>query len=310
MIRYSLKRLLVSILLLWAVSLLSFLLLHLIPGDPLVAILGEGADRHDEGRIRRQLGLDQPLWKQYQDFNHRLLNLSLGQSLYYARPVSRVIMAHLPSTLILAMAALTVAILIALPLGFIGGWNPGGKWDGIITVLTSLGMSIPTFLLGLMLILLVAVKMKLLPVSGNGNGSALILPALTLGISAGSLLTRVVRTAIAGEREAPYVLLARAKGVAPRRIIYRHILPNAALPLITMIGLQFGALLSGAVITETIFSRPGIGSLLVDSIRRRDYPTIQGLILFTASLFLLINLLVDLSCWRVQPRTRPRSRKA
>jgi len=301
---YVLKKILQLILLIFAAASLIFFLLQLIPGDPVVQILGEGANVEDMQRLRQELRLDRPLWTQYGNFLSDLGNLSFGRSLFDRKPVIQTIGKYLPNTIYLALAALTIALAISFPLGVLAASRENGPIDVAVTIFTSLGLAIPHFVLGLLFILLFSVGLGWLPVSGSGTLKHLILPALTLGLSMSAFLTRLVKASVSQEMKKPYVLLARAKGLTAGRIFWRHILKNAMIPLVTAIGLHLALLLSGAIITETLFSWQGIGILLIKSIQRRDFPMTQGLVAFITLVYLLVHFLVDLSYPVLDPRIR------
>lgn len=302
--RYIIKRLLLLVFLLCAVSTVVFFLVHLIPGDPVISILGEGADTEDVQRLRRELNLDKSPWDQYLDFNKNLLDLSFGKSLFNGKPVIRVILVYLPNTLYLAFAALLPALLISLPLGALAAFKENTAVDAVVTVTSSTGMAVPNFFLGPLLIFFFSVKLGLLPVSGSEGFKYILLPALTLGTSMSAFLTRIVRVSVCTELKKPYVLLARAKGLSETKLFFNHVFKNSMIPVVTTAGLQLGALLTGAIVTETIFSWQGIGTLLITSVHRRDYPMLQGLIVFITFLYLFINFLVDLSYFFLDPRIR------
>jgi peptide/nickel transport system permease protein len=302
--KYIVKRLFQFAFLLVAISTLIFFFLHFIPGDPAVGVLGEGVSVEDAARIRSQLNLDKPLAEQYLLYNKNLLNLSFGESIYNHKPVFRNILTHLPNTLYLAAAAMILALLLSFPLGALAAFKENSPVDAIVTFVSSAGLAIPSFFLGPLFIILFSVKLGLLPVSGSEGFRFIILPALTLGTVMCAFLTRIIRVSIAAELKKPYVLLARAKGLSERRIFFKHLLKNAMIPIVTTVGLQMGALLTGAIVIETIFSWQGIGILLINSINRRDYPMIQGLIVFITFIYLIVNLLVDLTYFFLDPRIR------
>jgi peptide/nickel transport system permease protein len=283
---------------------LVFALIHLIPGDPVEMMLGEGAQRTDVEALRRDLGLDRPLLVQYGAFLGGLVRGDLGRSLHTGEPVLRVIAERFPATLELAVASLLVALLVALPLGVLAALHRDGLVDHAARLLALLGVSIPSIWLGPMLILLLAIAWDLLPVSGRSGAASLVLPAITLGAGLAGLLTRMVRTALGDELVRPYLRAARARGLAGAAVVARHALKNALVPVVTVIGLQFGALLTGAILTETIFSWPGVGRLLVESIRLRDYPLLQGAVLLIALTYLVVNLATDLVYAALDPRIR------
>lgn len=309
MFTFLCKRIFSFIFLLWASVTLVFFMVHLLPGDTAVHLLGQGASADDISRLRAELELDRPLHHQYGRYIGRLVNLDLGRSLYNREPVAENILSYLPHTLILALAAMLVAVSISIPLGLWAAGRSGSALDMGITLFCSLGQALPNFFLGPLLILFFAVHLGWFPVSGSEGVRGLVLPALTLGWSMSALLTRIVRRGVVSELDKPYVLLARAKGLSSARVLWRHVLKNAAVPVITTVGLQMGALLTGTVITETVFSWPGIGTLLVQSVRRRDCPMVQGLVVCMTAAYLLVHLFVDLLYMACHPRSRHVSKK-
>src|SRR5687768_848861 len=304
MTRFLLRRLAHLLPVALLVATLVFSLLHLVPGDPVEMMLGDGAQAGDVAALRQRLGLDQPLAAQYGRFLAGLARGNLGVSIHSGEPVTRVIARHYPATLELAFASLVVALAIALPLGIAAAVRRGAWVDHLSRWLALAGVSLPGFWLGPMLILLFAVHWGALPVSGRAGPASLLLPAVTLGAALAGLLTRMVRAALAEELVKPYVVAARGKGLSPGRVVARHALKNALVPVITVVGLQFGNLLTGAIIAETIFSWPGLGRLLIQSIRLRDYPLVQGGVLVMAVTYVLVNLLTDAAYAWVDPRIR------
>jgi peptide/nickel transport system permease protein len=283
---------------------LVFALVHLIPGDPVEMMLGEGARAADVESLRRDLGLDRPLGEQYLGFLAGLLRGDLGRSLHSQQPVTAALLERFPATLELAVASMAVALLVALPLGVLAALYRGRWIDHAARLVALLGVSMPGFWLGPMLILLFAIELDLLPVSGRGGLASLVLPAVTLGTGLAGLLTRVIRAALADELGRPYLLAARARGLGRLAAVGRHGFKNALVPVVTVLGLQFGALLTGAIITETIFAWPGLGRLLVEAIRLRDYPLLQGAVLLIALTYLLVNLATDVVYAWLDPRIR------
>ena len=284
------------------VSTLVFLLLHLVPGDPVEAMLGESARPADLAALRAHLGLDRPLSVQYLDYLAGLTRLDLGQSLTDQRPVADMIAERFPATLQLTLAALTLAVLIALPLGVLAARHQGGPLDSAAMGFSVLGMAVPNFWLGPMLILVFSLWLGWTPVSGREGWNSLILPALTLGTGLAALLARMVRASLLEVLGEDYIRTARAKGLNESAVLWRHALRNAALPILTLLGLQLGGLLGGAVITETVFSWPGIGSLLVDAIKARDYPVVQGCVLLISLIYVCVNTLTDVLYLWIDPR--------
>ena len=285
-------------------STLVFLLIHLVPGDPVEVMLGEGASPADRGALRTLLGLDRPLGAQYLEFLAGLARGDLGVSLESGRPVADLIGERLGPTLELAAAALALAVVIALPLGVLAATHRGGPVDGAAMGFSLLGAGIPNFWLGPMLILVFSLWLGWTPVSGREGAASLVLPALTLGTGLAAVLARMVRASVLEVLGEDYIRTARAKGLTPRAVLWRHALRNAWLPILTLVGLQLGALLGGAVITETIFAWPGVGSLLVESIQRRDYPVVQGTVLVISLIYVGVNTLTDLAYAWIDPRVR------
>lgn len=301
---YILKRLAQIVPLALLVATLVFSLVHLTPGDPVEMMLGEGAQRSEVDRLRSELGLDRPLLEQYLSFMGGLVRADLGDSLHFGQPVVDVLWRHYPATLELAVASLLVALLVALPLGIVAAVRRDGAMDHLSRFFALLGVSIPNFWLGPVLILVFSIHLGLFPVSGRSGWASLVLPAITLGTALAGLLTRMVRSSLAEELNKDYLVTARAKGVARRAVLLRHALRNALLPVVTIVALQFGALLTGAIITETIFSWPGLGRLIIQAIRLRDYPLVQGGVLVIALTYVLLNLLADLVYSWLDPRIR------
>jgi len=301
---FLLRRLLGALGVVLGVALLTTLLIHLVPGDPVELMLGESARPGDRAALRASLGLDQPLHRQVLDQFGRLARLDLGESLYSRRPVRAVIAERLPATLELATAALGVAVALALPLGVLAARRRGGVADGAAMGLALLGLSVPAFWLGPLLILVFSVLLGWTPVSGREGLTSLILPALTLGTGMAAVLARMLRSSLLDTLAEDYVRTARAKGLGPGAVVWRHALRNAALPVVTVFGMQAGALLAGAVITETVFAWPGIGSLLVEAIQRRDFPVVQGCVLLISVSYVAVNALTDLAYAWLDPRVR------
>jgi ABC-type dipeptide/oligopeptide/nickel transport system permease component len=303
-LRYLARRLALTIPVLLGVATLVFALIHLIPGDPAQAMLGETASEEDVQALRERLGLDQPLLQQYGGFLRGAVRGDLGRSLRTDEPVTQAILDRLPATLELAAAAMIVAIGVAIPLGIIAAVGRGTFVDHAATTLALTGISVPNFWLGPLLALIFAVELGWLPVSGRGTMGHLVLPAISLGAALAAILARMTRASLLEELREPYVQAARARGVSRVRAVLRHAFRNSLIPVVTLIGLQFGAVLTGAVITETIFAWPGIGRLLIQSIGFRDYPIVQGCILFIAVTYVAMNLLTDLVYGVLDPRIR------
>jgi len=302
--RYLVRRLLLTIPVLLGVATLVFSLIHFIPGDPAQAMLGEGAAPEDVAQLRARLGLDRPLLVQYGSFLQGLAHGDLGVSLRNDQPVLQQIVERMPATAELAFASMAVAVLIALPLGIIAAVWRGTAIDYGAMTLSLVGISIPNFWLGPLLAIVFAVELGWLPVGGRGTLAHLVLPAVTLGAALAAILARMTRASLLEELREPYVLAARAKGVSRTRAILHHAFRNSLIPIVTILGLQFGVVLTGAVITETIFAWPGIGRLLIQSISFRDYPTVQGCVLLIAVTYVGVNLLTDLTYGFLDPRIR------
>jgi peptide/nickel transport system permease protein len=303
-LRYLFARLLYTLPVLWLVVSVVFLLIHLVPGDPILQMLGEGAPVTDVAATRHAYGLDVPLGQQYLHYWKGVLHGDLGPSLRFNQSVGSLIVHRYPYTLELTIASLLVAILISIPAG-VRSAQRRGRWDDkLLSVVSLFGLSFPNFALGPILILFFAIKLGLLPVSGSGTFAHLVLPAATMGSALAAILTRMVRTSMLEELGHDYVRTARAKGLPERTVVYRHALRNAMLPIITVLGLQFGALLAGAIVTEKIFSWPGIGRLTIDAIGNRDYFLVQGCILAIGLTYVLVNFLTDLLYSVANPRIR------
>ncbi len=303
---YVARRLAVAAVTLWFVATAVFFVAQVLPGDPVEIQLGEGSLPGEAAALRHRLGLDRPLGERYAVFLAGALHGSLGSSLRSGRPVGALVGAAWPATLELGAASLLVGLAIALPLGVLAATRRGRIADTAARWAALLGVSVPGLWLGPMLILLAAVRLDLLPVGGRHGWASVVLPALTLGAPLAGLVARLVRTTLAEELGKPYVLAARARGVGRTRVVLEHGLRNALLPLLTVVGLQAGSLLAGAVITETVFAWPGVGRLLVDAIRARDYPVLQGAVLAIAASYVAVNLLTDLAYGWADPRARAR----
>jgi ABC-type dipeptide/oligopeptide/nickel transport system permease component len=304
MIRHLLQRLLYTVPALWLILTMVFLLIHIVPGDPVEQILGQDARPEDVSQLRHDLGLDQPIGLQYARYFEGLARGDWGQSIRFSAPVRPIVLERFPATLELSIAALLVCIAIAIPAGVFSARRRGRAADRATSVFTLLGLSIPNFALGPILILVFSIEIGWLPVSGRGGIGRLILPAATLGAALAAILTRMVRGSMIEELSSDYVRTARAKGISETAVLFRHAFPNALIPVITILGLQFGSLLAGTIVTETIFSWPGIGRLAVQAISARDYPLLQGCILVIAVSYVVVNLLTDLVYAMVDPRVR------
>ena len=308
--KYLARRLLHFVFLIWAASTLTFFLFHLIPGDPAVHILGEGARIEDIKALRRELGLDIPVLKKYGNFQMAILTLDFGISIVSRKKVSTTILAYLPNTLFLSLTALLMATVLSFFMGYVAAVKQNSLIDSMVTLISSIGVALPDFLLAPLLILFFSIHLGWFPVSGSGGVKYLILPAMTLALSMTAFLTRIIKTSLAREMNRSYVVLARAKGVSDSKLFFKHILKNALSPIISTLGLQLGALLSGTIITETIFSWQGIGCLLFKSITRRDYPLVQGVVVFIVSVYLTLHLMVDFIYLLADPRQQKEIRKS
>jgi ABC-type dipeptide/oligopeptide/nickel transport system permease component len=304
MARYFLKRFLLTLPALWLVLTLVFLMIHIVPGDPVEQMLGEGAAPGQVSQLRHSLGLDLPLHSQYGHYLWHLVRGDLGQSFKFQAPVRRIIFERYPATLQLAFLALVVCAAIAIPAGMLAAHRRGQVSDRAVSVFTLFGLAFPNFALGPVLILFFSIELGLLPVSGRGGLLHYVLPAATLGAALAAILTRMVRSAMLEELSSDYVRTAKAKGLSTYVVLLRHAFRNALIPIITILGLQFGTLLAGTIVTETIFSWPGIGRLTVQAISSRDYPLLQGCILVIAVSYVAVNLLTDVFYAVIDPRVR------
>jgi peptide/nickel transport system permease protein len=301
------QRLVHAIPVLIGISVLTFLMLHLIPGDPVSVFAGDKPltpERAEE--LRHQYGLDRPLLIQYADYASHALHGDLGIALRSQRPVLDSILEVLPGTAQLTLTALALAAVLGTTLGIAAAVAHGTWLDTAVMAIAMLGISTPVFYSSLLLILLFSFTLAWLPATGQGGIERLIMPALALGLSSSAVLARLVRSSMLEVLHQEYVTTARAKGLAPQLVVLRHALKNALIPAVTMLGLQLGALLGGAVVTETIFSRPGLGRLAVDAILNRDFPLVQGTVLFAACVYVMVNLIVDVSYAVIDPRIRYR----
>ena len=304
MLSYIARRLVLTLPVLFGVATLVFSLIHLVPGDPAQAMLGDGASPEDIAQLRTRLGLDKPLTEQYGRYLEGLVRGDLGTSLRTQQPVTAQIAERLPATAELASAAMLVAVALALPLGLVAAvWR--GTWvDQGAMALALVGISVPGFWLGPLLALIFAVELGWLPVSGRGTLAHLVLPAITLGSALAAILARMTRASVLEELREQYVVAARARGASRVRAVVVHALRNSLIPVVTILGLQLGAVLTGSIITETIFSWPGVGRLLIQSINFRDYPMVQGCILLIAVTYVTMNLITDLLYGWLDPRIR------
>ena len=306
-----LTRLALTVPVVWLVVSLVFLLIHLVPGDPILQMLGDGATPADLTALRHQYGLDQPLWRQYLHYWNGVVHGDLGSSIRLHDTVAHLISARYPYTMALTLTALGLGLALALPAGILAAVRRGRWLDQALSVVSLTGLSVPGLVLGPVLILVFSILLGWLPVSGANAGGGrsidwhyLVLPSIAMGASLAAILTRMVRTAMLEELGQDYIRTARAKGLSETAVVWRHALPNALVPIVTVVGLQFGALLAGAIVTETIFSWPGLGRLTVSAISNRDYALVQGCLLSIGLTYVLVNLLTDVVNRWVNPRSR------
>jgi|SRR5699024_1125582 len=312
MLKYIAKRVLSLIPVLFVVSVVIFGIIHITPGDPAAVILGQEATPEQISELREQLGLNEPIHMQYFNWIQGVVQGDLGTSYFMREPVTKAIMDHLKPTLSVAMLGMVVSLLIAIPIGIAAANRRGTFTDQTIMGFSLLGMSVPSFLLGLLLSLFFGVKLGVLPVAGYQPLSSglwnhlkyLILPAISLGSIQAALIARMTRTSMLEVLNTNFIKTARSKGVKDRKIVYKHALRNAFLPILTVIGSTLGTLMAGAVVTETIFNIPGIGQLIINSVERRDYSVIQGVVLFVTFIYVFLNLIIDLLYGIIDPRVR------
>jgi ABC-type dipeptide/oligopeptide/nickel transport system permease component len=300
---YLVRRLLQTVFVLFGVSLLSFGTLFL-SGDPTMLMVSESWNTQQIEEFRHRMGFDRPWYVQYGDFVSRAVRGDFGTSLRQQQPTFTLIGQRLPATLQLAASAMAIALLVGLPLGVLAAIRRGSVWDNLLMLFGLLGQSLPVFWLGLLLIMIFAVGLGWFPVAGADTPQHLFLPAITLGLFSTAYIARMARSSMLEVLGRDYVRTARAKGLEPRSVVVRHALRNALIPLVTVIGLQFGALLGGAVITETIFAWPGVGRLTIQAIQTKDLPLVQACVVLLASIFVLVNLAVDLLYTYLDPRIR------
>lgn len=304
MTAYILRRVAYAVFVLWGALTIIFVTIRIVPGDPASMMLGAGATEEEVGRLRERLGLDASLPVQYVRFLGEAVRFDFGDSLWLDRPVLTSVGERIAATTRLAVTAVIIGLLISFPLGMLAALKQGTVVDAIVSIVSLIGQSVPSFWLGIMLILVFARQLLLLPSAGSETWQHLVLPAATLALPLVGVLTRLVRSGLIEVMYEDYVRTARAKGLGPRLVLTRHAVRNMLIPVVTVVGLQTGNLLGGAVITETVFGWPGIGRLLVDAIFHRDYPLVQASILFITAGFVLVNLLVDISYVYLDPRIR------
>jgi peptide/nickel transport system permease protein len=285
------------------ISMLAFAILHVL-GDPVLLLLPQNAGQEEFERYRRLLGLDQPLHAQYWTFASKAIQGDFGKSWYADTPAFRLVLERMPATIYLTLSGLLVALLIALPLGILAGLKRHSLVDSLCTMLAVGGQAMPIFWLGIMLIIVFAVRLKLLPASGYGTWQHFVMPSLTLGAFLAPLTMRLVRSGVVEIMNMEYIKTARAKGLSELGVVVKHAFRNACIPVITVLGLQFGQLLGGAIVTETVFAWPGVATLTVESIRNQDFPVVQCAVILLASMIVLVNLMVDLIVGLIDPRIR------
>ncbi|TVY07098.1 nickel ABC transporter permease [Paenibacillus cremeus] len=304
MLSYIVRRVLQMIPTLIGVSILVFILIHSVPGDPARLIAGNEASEQDVALVRERLGLNQPLYMQYGHYIGQLLHGDLGTSLRSNRPVMTEILTRFPTTIMLTVMAIVIMVLVGLFAGIMSATKPNSVRDNATMMFSLFGISMPIFWLGLMLILIFSYYLRWLPSGGNDGIKYFILPAVAIGLSSSAILARLTRSSVLEVIHQDFVRTARAKGVKEKVVVFKHTLKNALIPIITIIGLEFGHLLGGAVLAETVFSMNGLGRYVIQSIQFRDYPAIQGTVLFIAALFVVVNLIVDLCYSLVDPRVK------
>ncbi|VAW74742.1 ABC transporter, permease protein 1 (cluster 5, nickel/peptides/opines) [hydrothermal vent metagenome] len=301
---YLVSRLLNACWVLFGVTTLVFFLIHWVPGDPVAVMLGESASPADAEALRHALGLDRPILQQWFSFLSGVLSLDLGSSLYYREPVFALVVTRLGATLELSALAFLVAVVVAIPLGLLAAARKGSVIDTTAMGFSLLGVSIPNFWLGPLLVMVFSLGLGWFPVSGRDGLLSVVLPAITLGTGLAAVLSRMVRSSLLEVLGEDFIRTARAKGLASRQVLVHHALRNAWLPVLTLLGMQLGALLGGAVVTEMVFNWPGVGALLIESIQRRDYPVVQGCVLLISLSYVLVNLATDLLYVKADPRIR------
>jgi peptide/nickel transport system permease protein len=306
MLTFLVRRLAASVVVLLLVSLGTFMMVHLVPGDPVRALLGEGGQTSadDIEEIRHQLGLDRPLPVQYVDYVSRAVRGDFGESIRTNRPVINDIRAQLGATVELAAAAFLVAIVVGIGFGALAAMKHNSWLDNLGMMIALLGVSVPSFWLGLLLIFVFSLQLGWFPAAGMGGISHLVLPALTLGLWAAGIIARLTRSSLLEVLRQDYMVTARSKGISERAVLVRHAFRNALVPIVTIVGLQIGTMLSGAIIVETVFARSGLGRLVMTAIVGKDFPMVQGIVLFSATIYVAMNLLVDLSYAVLDPRIR------
>ncbi len=305
MLAYVVRRVGISAVIVTGVSFLVFMMIHLVPGDPVLGMLAESPSVEDRATLERELGLDEPLHVQYGQYVGRALRGDLGRSIRLVVPVTELIRTRLPNTLLLAVSSLALAVLAGVLVGMVSAVYHRTAGDYAVMFGALVGVSIPSFFLGIMLLLFFGLKLDWLPIAGNTDGiKSLVLPAVTLAVVPLAVIARLTRSSLLGALGEDYIRVARAKGLPQHKVVLRHALRNSLIPVVTVVGVQFGTLMAGAVIVESVFAWPGIGRLLVNAVNERDFPLVQGIVLLVAVGFVLINLLVDLLYPAIDPRVR------
>jgi ABC-type dipeptide/oligopeptide/nickel transport system permease component len=308
--QYILRRLLLTIPVVIGVSIIVFGIIRLLPGDPARALAGVQATPEYIEQVRERYGLDEPIYVQYGKFVAGAVTGDLGRSVFSNRPVTTEISERFPRTLLLASVALIIATTIGVSAGIISATRRNSLFDNTSMFVALVGVAAPVFWMALMLQLLFSVQLRILPATGMGSWRHLVLPSITLGMASAALMARITRSSMLDVLKQDFITTARAKGLGERIVVYRHALKNALIPVVTVLGLQFGILLGGAVLTETVFAWPGVGRLLVDAILRRDYPVVQGTVMLLAFLFVIINLVVDVIYAFLDPRIHYQGRES
>ena len=301
---YALKRILRALPVLWGTSTLVFFLIHFIPGDPVDIILGENALPANREQLREQLGLNLPVVTQYKNFMLGLFQFDLGESIYKNRPVIDIILEKLPSTALLAVLAMCFSVALSIPLGILAAIRRGSWTDHLNMIVSLIGLAMPTFWLGPLLVIYFSIGLGWFPVSEFTDWRSCVLPTVTLGVALAAIVTRMTRSAVLEQLDQDFVRTARSKGLTETFVLGKHVLRNALIPVVTIIGLQTGALLSGAIITETVFDWPGVGLLIFQGIQSRDYPLVQGCVLVISTTYILVNLATDIVYGIIDPRIR------
>lgn len=306
MLSYIIKRLLLTIPTLLGIATITFILIYVIPGDPTSGIVGERVSPETLKQIRTEMGLDKPLYIQYISYLYKLTHGDLGRSLATKQPISEAIIEKFPNTLKLAISAMFIAVLLGVSIGIFAAITRGSFWDRLVMVLAVFGISTPVFWFGLFLIFIFSIKLDWLPISGMGDGNLLylILPATTLGLRSVALIARITRTTMLETLGENYIRTARAKGLNESMVIFKHALKNSLIPIVTLIGLDFGSYLNGSVLTETVFGWPGLGRYAVEGIMKQDIPQVMGVVLFGAFVFVIVNLIVDILYHFLNPKIR------